>query len=73
MLALLGAFWLGVFAKNPVAVCLFLFILIAGDLEYRTVKRRERQTAEWERLIRELSRRTDAGNGTSADLLHGPN
>ena len=75
VLAVLGAVWFGAVAKhpNPVAVCLFLFILVAGDLEYRAVKRRERQAAQWETLIRNLYKPAAAGDQATIDFLHGPN
>ena len=75
VLAVLGAVWFGAVAKhpNPIAVGLFLFILVAGDLEYRAVKRRERQTAQWEALIRNLYKPPESGPAARMDLLHGPN
>jgi Zn-dependent protease len=75
VLAILGAVWFAAIAKhpNPVAVGLFLFILIAGDLEHRAVKRRERQAAERELLIRNLYQPADGAAGAPAGFLHDPN
>jgi hypothetical protein len=55
-----------------VAVCLFLFILVAGELEYRAVKRRESQTAQWETLIRNIYGPAES-KSVPADFWHGPN
>ena len=75
VLAVLGAIWFALIAKNPnpMAAALFLFILVAGDLEYRAVKRREEQTTQWETLIRKLYGPGGGPDGVPADVLHGPN
>jgi Zn-dependent protease len=73
VLAILGAAWFGLVAKNPVAVGLFLFIMVAGDIEYRAVKRRECQEAQWKTLIRNLYKPAETGEGAPVDFLHGPN
>jgi Zn-dependent protease len=75
VLAVSGAVWFAFFTKNPnpVAVCLFLFIMVAGDLEYRAVKRRELQTAQWETLVRNLYGPAQSAEGLASDLLHGRN
>ena len=74
VLALLGMVWFAAIARhpNPMAVCLFLFILIAGELEYRAVKRRESQTAQWETLIRNVYGPAE-NRGGPTDFWHGPN
>jgi Zn-dependent protease len=59
--------------NRPLVAALFLFILIAGDLEYRAVKRRERQGAQWDILAhRFYGAATDKG-AARVELLHGPN
>jgi Zn-dependent protease len=75
VLAVAGAVWFTVFAKNPnpMAACLFLFILVAGDLEYRAVKRRELQTTQWEALMRNLYGPANSEAGVTSDFLHGRN
>jgi Zn-dependent protease len=75
LLVVLGAVWCAVFEKQqyPLLVCLFLFIAIAGELEYRAVRRRELQKAQWESLIRNLYGPGNAGDAVPADYLHGPN
>jgi Zn-dependent protease len=74
VIALLGIVWFAAIAQhpNPVAVCLFLFILVAGELEYRAVKRRESQTAQWETLIRNIYGPAES-KSVPADFWHGPN
>jgi hypothetical protein len=53
---------------------LFSFIFVAGDLEYRAVKRREAAAAQWDLLVRRISGPFEAGKGeVPASLLHGPN
>ena len=59
--------------RNPVAVALFLFILMAGELEYRAVKRREDQAAQWAALIQKIYQPPESGTAAPADFLHGPN
>jgi Zn-dependent protease len=75
VLAVLGMIWFLAIAKhpNPMAACLFLFILVAGDLEYRAVKRRELQAARWETLIRNVYGPAESRGALSTDFLHGPN
>ena len=53
---------------------LFAFIFVAGDLEYRAVKRREEENAQWQLLIRRLyAAPGDDGRDTAVTALHGPN
>jgi Zn-dependent protease len=59
--------------KNPIGIALFIFIMFAGDIEYRAVRRREKQTAQWNSLIRGLYGPSGGTGATEADLLHGPN
>ncbi len=69
--ALLAAFYF----KNPVTCGLFLFIVFAGNAEYRQLLRREEDDRYWE----EMARRAGPVN-TGADdpnlppvIVHGPN
>jgi Zn-dependent protease len=75
VLAVFGAIWFGLVAKpsNPIAACLFLFILVAGELEYRAVKRRELQAGQWETLMRNLYGPASSGERTASDFLNGKN
>ena len=53
---------------------LFAFIFVAGDLEYRAVRRREEENARWQLLIRRLyAPPGDDGRDTPVTALHGPN
>ena len=58
---------------RPMATALFLFILMAGELEYRALQRQERQAAQWNSLLRGLYGPADGRGPAPADLLHGPN
>ena len=73
VLACVAAVCFAILGKNPLAVALFVFIVIAGELEYRTVKRREKQEAQWNSLIRGLYGPAASSGAEPADLLHGPN
>lgn len=73
ILAVLGLAWAAAVAKNPVLACLFLFIAAAGKLEYRGVRRRERQMAEWEALMRNLGGPAESAARLPSEFLHGPN
>jgi uncharacterized PurR-regulated membrane protein YhhQ (DUF165 family) len=59
---------------NYLGALLFSFIFVAGDLEYRTIKRREEENAQWQMLIRRHYG-PPAGDGRDAtvNILHGPN
>ncbi len=74
VLGVVAALVAGIVFHNPLAVLLFLFILFAGELEYRAVKRREEANARWAVLIRRLYG-PPAGDrpDVAAPLLHGPN
>jgi Zn-dependent protease len=72
VLAILAAVCCATIWKLPMAAALFIFILIAGDLEYRAVRRREEQAAQWNSLIRGLYGPWDGRSSAQADLLHGP-
>jgi Zn-dependent protease len=62
------------FKDAPLAALLFAFILVAGDLEYRAVRRREEENAQWQLLIRRLyAPPGDDGRETTVQALHGPN
>jgi hypothetical protein len=59
---------------NYIVAMLFGFILVAGDLEYRAVKRREEATAQWDLLVRRRYGPFEGGKGeVPVNLLHGPN
>jgi Zn-dependent protease len=74
VLAIVG---IGVWAfvlHNFLGALLFSFILVAGDLEYRAVKRREEAAAQWDFLIRRVYGPFEGGKGeVPTNLLHGPN
>ena len=74
VLAVLGAVLMAFVLHNYLGALLFSFIFVAGDLEYRTIKRREEENAQWQMLIRRLYG-PPAGDGSDApvNLLHGPN
>ncbi len=60
--------------RNLLGALLFSFIFVAGDLEYRAVKRREEESAQWAAVIQRLYGASGTENFASpADLLHGPN
>ena len=74
VLALIGAGLMAFVWQNPLGAILFAFIFIAGDLEYRMVKRREEENAQWEMLISRLYGTPDGrGRDVPANILHGPN
>ena len=59
---------------NYLGALLFSFIFVAGDLEYRAVKRREAAATQWDLLVRRISGPFEDGKGeVSTSLLHGPN
>jgi Zn-dependent protease len=73
-LAIIGAVLMAFAWHNPLGVILFAFIFIAGGLEYRMIKRREEENAQWEMLIRRLYGPPDSeGRDVPVNLLHGPN
>jgi Zn-dependent protease len=58
----------------PIVALLFGFIFVVGELEYRAVKRREEENAQWEILIRRLYDVPEgAGRDSAVNALHGPN
>ena len=74
ILAVAGAAFLGLVAHTVLGVLLFSFIFVAGDLEYRAVKRREEADAQWRLLLDRLYGSPGRGRAeTEANLLHGPN
>ena len=74
VLAVIGVAVMVFVWPNPLAAILFAFIFIAGDLEYRMLKRREEENAQWEMLIRRLyGNADDGGRGVAVNVLHGPN
>jgi len=72
VLAVLGATFMALELHNYLGALLFSFIFVAGDIEYRAVRRREEENAQWELLIRRLYAKPD-GSPTPVNLLHGPN
>lgn len=53
---------------------LFSFIFVAGELEYRAVKRREDAATQWDLLVRRIYGPFAGGKDEIANnLLHGPN
>ena len=74
VLAVVGAGLMAFVWHNPLGAILFAFIFIAGDLEYRMVKRREDENAQWEMLIRRLYGTPDSdARDVPVNILHGPN
>jgi Zn-dependent protease len=74
VLTIVGAGLMAFVVHNPLGVILFGFIFIAGELEYRTIKRREDENIQWEILTRRLHGPTNsAGHDTPVNILHGPN
>ena len=74
VLAIIGIAVMAFTVHNPLGAILFAFIFIAGDLEYRMIKRREEENAQWEMLIRRLyGDAKDDGRSVTVNLLHGPN
>ena len=74
VLAVLGAGVMAFGLHNPLGVLLFSFIFVAGDLEYRAVKRREDENAQWHLLIGRLyGPVAQNSRDAEANFLHGPN
>jgi len=71
VLAVLGAVWFGLVAKNPVAVGLFLFIMVAGDIRVSRRQTPGAQEAQWKHSSGISTRPTEAGDGAPVDFLHG--
>ena len=73
ILAVIGAAT-ALYRGAPLAALLFAFIFVAGDLEYRAVRRREEENAQWQLLIRRLYGPPGGdGRDTPVSALHGPN
>jgi hypothetical protein len=74
VLAGTGAVLMALVWHNPLGAILFAFIFVAGDLEYRAVKRRAEDAAQWAQFIQRLYARPGGGEGDQpANILHGPN
>ena len=54
VLAVVAAFSVVYFLDNWLGGVLFIFIFIAGEIEYRAVRRREREEAHWQRILIEF-------------------
>jgi Zn-dependent protease len=54
VLAVAAAFSVVYFLDNWLGGVLFIFIFIAGEIEYRAVRRREREEAHWQRILIEF-------------------
>lgn len=54
VLAIIAAFCMVYFLDNWLGGALFLFIFVAGEIEYRAVRRREREEAHWRRILVEF-------------------
>ncbi len=73
-LAVIGAAGMALVWHNFLGVLLFGFIFVAGDLEYRAVKRREDEDLQWRLLLdRIYGAPGRTGPAAEANLLHGPN
>jgi len=73
VLAVLAAA-LALYRGAPLAALLFAFIFVAGDLEYRALRRREEENAQWRLLIGRLYAPPGGdGRDTAVTALHGPN
>lgn len=73
VLAVVGTGVMAFALHNYLGALLFSFIFVAGDLEYRTVKRREEENAQWELLVRRLYGPPGGdGRDTPVSALHGP-
>jgi Zn-dependent protease len=64
VLAVAGMLVMALVWRHALGTLLFGFILIAGDLEYRAVKRREEAAVKWARMMEQLY-------GTGADPARG--
>jgi Zn-dependent protease len=74
VLAIIGVGFMAFALHNFLGALLFSFIFVAGDLEYRAVRRREEENAQWRLLIHQLYGSADeVGRDAAANLLHGPN
>jgi Zn-dependent protease len=74
VLAALGVVLMAFLWHNPLGAILFAFIFVAGDLEYRAVKRRAEDAAQWAHFIQRLYNQPAGGQGSEpANILHGPN
>jgi Zn-dependent protease len=75
VLAVIGVLVMAFALHHPLGTILFGFIFIAGEFEYRAVKRREEAAAQWERMIKQLYATTGDGTRDSGlpPLLHGRN
>ena len=51
VLASIGAVVMAFWAHRPLGAVLFLFIFLAGEMEYRAVKRREEADERWKRIL----------------------
>lgn len=54
VLAVIGAFSMVYFLDNWLGAALFAFIFVAGEIEYRAVRRREREEAHWRSILVEF-------------------
>jgi Zn-dependent protease len=74
VLAVIGiAAWI-LIGHNYLGALLFSFIFVAGDLEYRAVKRREEAAAQWQLLVRRIYGPFGGEKGeVPVTVLHGPN
>jgi Zn-dependent protease len=54
VLAVIGALGMAFWAHNYLGAALFAFIFMAGELEYRAVKRRERDEAYWREMMQRV-------------------
>ncbi|MDD2764150.1 MAG: site-2 protease family protein [Opitutaceae bacterium] len=74
VLAVFGATFMILELHNYLGALLFSFIFVAGDIEYRAVRRREEENVQWELLIRRLYGKPDGdGRPAPVNILHGPN
>jgi Zn-dependent protease len=74
ILATAGIVAMAFVMHNFLGCALFAFIFVAGDLEYRAVKRHEAEALQWSQLIRRLYGPENGGEEASAPpVLHGPN
>jgi Zn-dependent protease len=74
VLALIFAALALFYFKNMMAGVLFIFIFTAGGAEYRSLLRREEETAYWAELSRRVAEAKPPGNDPQPPLImHGPN